>query len=127
MIGDVAIHLDLLTVAVEPDGTQVVQFTQVAQQVSVAPTGLQGPPGLKGDKGDKGDPGSAPVSWGYFKDHWSASPAQVGTTASGAVWAYTLDGVTRYRLVPEPYVSAQDGFYSTFAGGALSGLIASRG
>lgn len=68
-----------------------------------------------------------PQPWAYYKDHWSAEPTLQATVAAGDVWAYQLDGVTRYRLVPEPYNPVMDAFYSTFAGGALSGLIAARG
>lgn len=69
----------------------------------------------------------AGLDWGYYKDHWSADPTLQATVAAGDVWAYQLDGVTRYRLVPEPYNPVMDAFYSTFAGGALSGLIVTRG
>lgn len=77
---------------------------------------------LKGPQGP-----AAPVTWAYFKDHWSETPTTAGTTAAGSVLAYTLDGITRYRLVPAPYDPAQDAFYNTFTGGVLSGLIAARG
>ncbi len=84
---------------------------------------LQLAPFFKGEKGEQG----APTTWGYYAVHWATTPAQVGTTAAGAVYSYTLGGTTRYRLVPSPYVAAQDAFYSAWDGAALSGFIVSRG
>lgn len=79
--------------------------------------------------GDGTTPGGNPIlgPWAYLATQWSTAPSKVGTTASGAVFAYTLGGATVYRLVPTTYTPAQDAFYSTFSGGVLSGLIATRG
>ena len=66
-------------------------------------------------------------TWEYYVSNWSVEPAQVGTVAAGAVWSYTLGGVTRFRLVPTTYSASQDAFYTTFSGGVLSGFIVSRG
>jgi hypothetical protein len=65
-------------------------------------------------------------TWEYYATKWDTAPTQAGTVAAGAVWAYVLGGVTRYRLVPSPYDATDDAFYSTFSGGSLSGLITSR-
>jgi hypothetical protein len=46
---------------------------------------------------------------------------------SGAVRSHTKGGRTVFRFIPTPYNAALDGFYSTFTGGVLSGLIAARG
>ena len=67
------------------------------------------------------------MTWGYLKDHWSAVPTLLETVAAGKVYSYTLNGVTRYRLVPIPYLATGDAFYGTFTGGVLSGLIATKG
>jgi hypothetical protein len=70
--------------------------------------------------------GDVPPSWIELVTQFS-SVTLTGSTAAGSVYAYVQGGVTRYRLVPVPYDAAQDAFYSTFTGGALSGLIVSRG
>lgn len=70
---------------------------------------------------------AAAPTWGHLATNWSAAPAVVGSVPAGSVYSYTLGGVTRYRLVPSPYLAANDAFYSGFSGGALSGLIVSRG
>ena len=79
------------------------------------------------DAGSQGEPGTTPLTWDYFAANWTAAPSQAGIVAAGNVYAYTLGGVTRYRLVPSVYSAAQDAFYSSFSGGVLSGLIISRG
>lgn len=70
---------------------------------------------------------AAPLTWGYYRDHWTETPSEAGTTVGGSVLAYVLDGVTRYRFIPAPYDPAQDAFYNTFEARVLSGLIAKRG
>ena len=67
------------------------------------------------------------LTWEHLVTNWSTAPTQAGTVAAGAVYAYTLGGVTRYRLVPTAYSAGQDAFYANFTGGVLSGLIVSRG
>lgn len=85
----------------------------------------------RGPRGGGGAVASAPAqalpTWSYYATTWSASPEFVASVAGGDVYAYTLSGVTRYRLVPEPYNAASDAFYSSFSAGVLSGLIVSRG
>lgn len=71
--------------------------------------------------------GTAPVTWTALATSWTTPPTLAATIAAGQVYAYTLDGTTRYRLVPTPYDAADDAFYTTFAGGVLSGLIVARG
>ena len=66
-------------------------------------------------------------SWSHYLDHWDVEPIQISTTSSGTVFGYTLGGVTRYRLIPNPYDATQDAFYSDWDGTALSGLIITRG
>jgi hypothetical protein len=65
--------------------------------------------------------------WGFYSTNWSVQPAIVGTTAAGTVYQYVLGSVTRYRLVPSPYLPTADSFYLTFAAGVLSDLVATRG
>jgi hypothetical protein len=75
--------------------------------------------------------GAAILSWDFLAAKWSSPPAEVGTATvsgqSGVVLSFVLDGVTRYRFVPDTYSPVLDGFYSTYSGGVLSGLITSRG
>ena len=73
------------------------------------------------------NPSGVITTWDYYVTNWTTPPTQAGTTAAGAVYSYTLTGVTRHRLVPSPYVAAQDAFYSAWDGAVLSGLIVSRG
>jgi hypothetical protein len=49
------------------------------------------------------------------------------SSQTGKVFEYPLGTTTRYRFVPTTYSAALDGFYSTYTGGVLSGLIVSRG
>lgn len=84
-------------------------------------------PFFKGDPGPMGPPANVIPTWDYYVINWTTAPAQVGTTAAGAVWSHTLSGTTRYRLVPSPYVAAQDGFYATWNGSVLSSPIVFRG
>ena len=75
-------------------------------------------------------PGAVILAWSYLKDTWSSEPTQVGVATSpvaGDVYSYTLAGVTRFRLVPDAYTPAEDGFYSAFSAGACTGLITRRG
>ncbi|MFN3332796.1 MAG: hypothetical protein ACK47M_09830 [Caldilinea sp.] len=66
-------------------------------------------------------------SWFHFITNWDMAPVLIDSIPSGDVYAYVLDGVTRYRLVPDPYAVEDDAFYTTFTGGVLSGLIVTRG
>ncbi len=67
------------------------------------------------------------LSWSYLVSNWTVEPTLSTTIVSGDVYDYELDGVTRYRLVPEPYNSTQDAFYSDFDGTNLTNLITTRG
>lgn len=84
-----------------------------------------GPRGPKGDTGDTGP--AAELVWSTYANNWSETPTQIATIATGAVYQYVWRGVTRYRLVPEPYLSENDAFYSAFSSGVLSSFIVSRG
>lgn len=66
-------------------------------------------------------------TWSYLKDTWTSEPTFNQTISGGDVYNYTLNNVTRYRFVPSPYNAALDGFYTTFTGGVLSGLVVARG
>ena len=66
-------------------------------------------------------------TWSHLSSNWSEEPALISSLPSGQVYSYTLNNVTRYRYVPATYDPKQDAFYSTFAGGILSGLITTRG
>ena len=64
------------------------------------------------------------TTWGYLVEHWTIEPTLVSTTATGEIYNYTLNGVTRYRFVPTTYDPTQDAFYSDLA---LTTLIKTRG
>ena len=68
--------------------------------------------------------GAAILSWDSLVFWPSASE---GAVAGGDVRSHTRGGVTVYRFIPSPYDPTQDGFYSDFTGGVLSGLITTRG
>lgn len=67
------------------------------------------------------------LTWVHLAAEWSVAPAEIGSTAAGAVWQYVAGDVTRFRLVPDPYNATGDAFYTGWDGAALSGLIVSRG
>lgn len=69
----------------------------------------------------------APTWWGYIP--WPSTAAGVATVGGqpGKVRAHTRGAVTVYRFIPDVANPALDAFYSGYAGGVLSGLIASRG
>lgn len=71
--------------------------------------------------------GAVILTWDFLATKWTTAPSEAGTTAAGTVYAYTLGGVTRYRLVPTTYSAAQDAFYGGFSGGTLFDPICSRG
>jgi hypothetical protein len=92
--------------------------------------GAPGAQGAQGAQGEPGLPGEPVLTWSYLVLQFSADPTDQGRATSpalGDVQAYTLGGVTRYRLIPDSGALAQDAFYSAFAAGVCSGLIASRG
>jgi hypothetical protein len=74
---------------------------------------------------------NAPVraTWTDYVTRWDAEPVSLGPATApvaGEVFEYTLEGVTRFRLVPEPYAPADDVFYESFASGTCSTAIVSR-
>lgn len=73
---------------------------------------------------DGGDPSA---TWEYLVYNWSSEPTLNTTIIGGNVYNYELDGVTRYRLVPNPYDATQDAFYADFDGTNLTNLITTRG
>ena len=72
--------------------------------------------------------GGSGDSWVYLATSWDSAPTVNKVITGGTVFNYILGAVTRYRFVPEPYVSADDAFYSAFDSGTdtLSSLIISR-
>jgi hypothetical protein len=87
--------------------------------------------GQPGPQGPAGPAGQDSAGWTYYATRWSLPPAAAGvatvSSAAGTVTTYQLDGVTRWRFVPDDYDAALDAFYSAFSGGVLSGLIVARG
>jgi len=67
------------------------------------------------------------LTWNYLTLNWTSKPVLNTTIASGSVYDYELDGITRYRLVPTQYDATQDAFYSNFDGTNLANLITTRG
>lgn len=64
--------------------------------------------------------------WIDYVSHWSEQPTQIAIIDDGIVFTYVLDSVTRYRLVPDPYLPENDAFYENWNGTILSDLIVSR-
>ncbi|CAB4168923.1 Tail accessory factor GP4 [uncultured Caudovirales phage] len=70
------------------------------------------------------------LTWTDFTTRFDTDPVSVGTCTapvSGDVYQYILSGITRYRLVPTPYVAINDVFYSSYDGSTCSGRIIGRG
>jgi len=99
--------------------------------------GIQGEPGFPSDDAGNvltvGTDGGlyyagSPATWGDFI-FWPSTLAGTATVSgvSGDVRSHTKGAVTVYRFIPSPYNAALDGFYSTYSGGVLSGLIVTRG
>lgn len=68
--------------------------------------------------------GGRGLSWIDYATGFSATPTLLQTIADGDVYEYTYTNGTLYRLVPSG--SEIDSFYSTFSGGVLSDLVASK-
>jgi hypothetical protein len=68
-------------------------------------------------------------SWSSLVNIWTTEPTfNINISGSGDVYDYVYDTTTYYRLVPEPYDSTQDTFYSNFNGtDTLTGVVATRG
>jgi hypothetical protein len=107
-----------------------------AQWVTANPTLAAGEPGFETDtrKLKIGNGSTAwnllqytTDTWAYFTATWSVEPTQVGSTVSGVVFEYELNGTSRFRLVPDPYDATNDAFYSGWDGTTLTGLIVARG
>lgn len=75
--------------------------------------------------GGGGAAAEAALTWIDYATGFSAIPTLTQTIADGDVYTYTYSNGTLYRLVPSG--SEQDAFYSSFSGGVLSGLVASKG
>lgn len=71
---------------------------------------------------------SAAPTWGTLV-FWPSAEAGTATVSSqpGAVRSHSRAGQTVYRFIPANGDMALDGFYTTYSGGVLSGLIVSRG
>ncbi len=71
------------------------------------------------------------LTWPFLSDAYSEVPAEVGRATvegeDGDVLSYTLQGVTRFRFIPDDYDPTLDAFYAEFDGTDLSGLIVARG
>jgi hypothetical protein len=68
-------------------------------------------------------------TWTDYVTRWDTIPVLTGAgtaPVAGDVYAYTLGGVTRYRLVPTAYAPGDDMFYESFAGGECTGALAAR-
>lgn len=65
--------------------------------------------------------------WVTLKDSWTVTPELIDTIAGGDVYQYAYGSTIYFRLVPSPYDSTLDQFFSTFTSPNLSGLLATRG
>jgi len=65
--------------------------------------------------------------WTTLKDSWTTAPSFLQSIAAGDVYEYQYGSTTYYRLVPSPYDSTLDQFFSSFSNPTLSGLLATRG
>ena len=69
-----------------------------------------------------------PRKWLDYATGFSVEPLLLSTIAAGDVYEYKYGELptqlTLYRLVPSG--SADDAFYTTYASGALSGLVAKK-
>ena len=68
--------------------------------------------------------GEASLTWIDYATGFTSDPTLTQTIATGDVYTYTYASDTLYRLVPSG--SEQDAFYSVFAGGVLSALVATK-
>jgi len=74
-----------------------------------------------------GDDDLISKTWGGLANKWTTKPTLHATTAAGRVFLYTYGSTIYYRLVPAPYDSTLDSFYTTFSDPTLTGLVATRG
>lgn len=65
-------------------------------------------------------------SWLNLISSWDSPPVLINTTINGSIYSYTFNNITRYRLVPDPYNSLNDTFFTTYVSGVLSTPISSR-
>lgn len=63
------------------------------------------------------------TTWFFLVDNRDFDPVLLEDAPNGRTWAYTYNGVERYRFIPKPYTKAGDKFY---AGIDLTNLIATR-
>jgi hypothetical protein len=120
----------LISITRKTLGVLVIKPAKGGAQLSVNASGSPAQIKVRLDiarQGPAGPPANVIPTWNYYAINWTTPPAQLGTTAAGAVYGYTLSGTTRYRLVPSPYAASQDAFYSAWDGITLSGLIVARG
>lgn len=132
----VAATQETVGVTVQPGGDAVnvevaeqaesvgVSVVEAVEAVSVAVSAATETVTITVGEGEGEPPG---LTWSDLVTRWDAAPSPAGSTAAGEVYAYQLDGVTRYRLVPEPYAASGDRFYGSFVGGVLTTPLASRG
>lgn len=64
-----------------------------------------------------------PIKWIDYVFQYE--PSTETTVTGGSVIQYTAE-TTVYRFIPEPYVYADDAFYSSFDGTVVSNLLARR-
>lgn len=67
--------------------------------------------------------GITPPTFNYYAKHFDTIPEVQTFSGSGTVLAFTLQGVTRYMYIPDPYDPIQHAFYANFSDPVLSNLI----
>lgn len=70
--------------------------------------------------------GITPPTFDYYTKHFDVLPQEQLFSGSGTVLAFTLQGVTRYMYIPDPYDPIEHAFYANFSDPVLSNLIVRR-
>jgi len=66
------------------------------------------------------------LTWGFLVVNWDNPPIFVAAITGYDVYLYTLNGVDRYRSIPDPYINNLDAFWEDFDGTNLINLITNR-
>ncbi len=66
-------------------------------------------------------------SWEFLALNWTSEPIFLESLSDGDVYSYELNGVTRYRFIPNNYNAMNDSFFENFDNSNLTNLINNRG
>jgi hypothetical protein len=98
--------------------TQLVTVPVTFSGVTVVPVTTSGVTTVIDIQVSSGGGGS--LGWIDYAANWDTAP----TLVSPGVYSYVWLGVTRYRVIPSPYLASGDAFYSD---AGLTNLIVARG